>query len=101
MEFNAAWTCGIINSSEQHPRIYAIYELWYTIVDVAAALSFVVGSFLFLSEETKSLGTWLFIAGSFFFLMKPIIRLLREARYLALGDVGTLAKRAGWNPNRE
>lgn len=90
---------GAETRSSRNKEIYAAYELWYTIVDVAAALCFVVGSVLFLSEATKTTATWFFIVGSFFFLMKPIIRLLREARYLADGDVDILAKRAGWRPD--
>lgn len=84
------------HSSSRNKRIYALYELWYTVVDVAAAVCFVVGSFLFLGESTKTLATWLFIVGSIFFLTKPIIRLLREARYYEDGDVDVLARRAGW-----
>ncbi len=85
------------NRSEAHKRVYAAYELWYTVVDVAAAISFVSGSFLFLSESTRTAGTWLFIFGSIFFLLKPIIRLARELRFVAMGDVETLAERAGWS----
>lgn len=85
------------NRSEEHQRVYAAYELWYTAVDVAAAVSFVAGSLLFLSETTQTAGTWLFVAGSIFFLMKPVIRLMRELRFVALGDVKTLAERAGWS----
>jgi hypothetical protein len=84
--------------SQESKRIYAVYEIWYTVVDVTAAVSFLVGSFLFLGDASKTAGTWLFIIGSFFFLMKPVIRLLREVRFLALGDVDTLAHRAGWRP---
>jgi hypothetical protein len=92
---------GVKTRSSRNKRIYAVYELWYTIVDVAAALSFVAGSFLFLSESTQNLATWLFIVGSIFFLMKPVIRLMREAGYLADGDVDVLAKRAGWTSKDE
>lgn len=58
-------------------RIYAAFELWYTIVDVGAAVSFLAGSILFLSEDTKTAGTYLFIGGSLLFLLKPAIRLMR------------------------
>ena len=40
------------NKSARHKRIYAMYELWYTIVDFIAATSFLVGSFLFFSKST-------------------------------------------------
>ena len=83
--------------SEEHKKVYAFYELCYTVVDVGAAVSFVIGSFLFLSDDTQTVGTWLFIVGSFLFLMKPLIRLARETKYLALGETNVLAKRAGWS----
>lgn len=82
--------------TEQRKRIYAAFELWYTIVDVGAAVSFLAGSLLFLSEDTKTVGTYLFIGGSVLFLLKPAIRLTREANYAASGDFDTLAHRAGW-----
>ena len=82
--------------SEHRKRIYAAFELWYTAVDVGAAISFLVGSLLFLSEETKTIGTYLFIGGSLLFLFKPTIRLMRESKYAASGEIGTLANRAGW-----
>jgi hypothetical protein len=86
--------------TERRKRIYAAYELWYTVVDVGAAICFLAGSLLFLSEETKAFGTYLFIAGSVLFLMKPAIRLLREVRYAANGEIDTLAHRSGWNEPR-
>jgi hypothetical protein len=90
---------GVKTRSSRNKRIYAVFELWYPIVDVAAALSFVAGSFL--SESTQTLATWLFIVGSIFFLVKPVIRLMREAGYLADGDVDVLAKRARWTSKDE
>ena len=89
------------HSSTRNERIYAVYELWYTVVDVAAAVLFLVGSFLFLSESTRTIATWLFIVGSIFFLAKPVIRLMRETRYFEDGDVDVLARRAGWKRDEE
>ena len=82
--------------SPTRERIFALYELWYTLVDFAAAISFLIGSVLCLNEATRSIGTYFFLVGSVFFVMKPAIRLLREARRAALGDTETLARRAGW-----
>lgn len=90
------WRYHDPGETERRKQIYAAYELWYTVVDVGAAVSFLAGSVLFLSDATKTAGTYLFIAGSVFFLLKPAIRLMREARYAAHGDVDSLAKRAGW-----
>jgi hypothetical protein len=84
-----------------HKRIYAMSELLHTLVDVAAALCFLTGSILSLSDETKAIATWFYIVGSVFFLLKPIIRISREVRYAALGDVDALARRAGWSRVRD
>ena len=97
MKFARLFQPNARNRSEEHQRVYAAYELWYTAVDVAAAVSFVAGSLLFLGETTRTAGTWMFVAGSVFFLLKPVIRLMRELRFVALGDMKTLAERAGWS----
>lgn len=81
------------NRSENHKRIYALYEVWYTTVDFAAALSFVVGSVLFFWESTQTAATWLFLIGSFCFALKPTIRLLRELKFLEMGKLDRLAER--------
>lgn len=86
--------------TEHRKRIYAAFELWYTIVDVGAAVSFLAGSILFLWEGTKTVGTCLFIGGSALFLLKPAIRLMRESKYAASGEIDTLARRAGWVSGR-
>ncbi|MCO6387064.1 YrhK family protein [Aliihoeflea sp. 40Bstr573] len=95
------WTYHDPGQSARRKEIYAAYELWYTVVDVGAALSFLAGSILFLSDATKTLGTYLFIVGSALFLMKPAIRLTREAQYAAHGDADTLARRVGWQSSTE
>lgn len=78
--------------SERNRRIYALYEIWYTAVDFAAAGCFVAGSVLMLAE-TRPAATWLFLLGSLLFAAKPTIRLLRELRYLRDGDIETLIRR--------
>ena len=90
------WRYHDPGETQRRKEIYAAYELWYTIVDVGAAVLFLAGSILFLSDVTKTVGTYLFIVGSVLFLLKPAIRLMREAQYAAHGDVDSLAKRAGW-----
>lgn len=72
--------------SSRHEKIWAQYEILYTVVDFAAALMFVVGSVLFFFPDTTYEATWLFLVGSIFFAMKPTIRLVRELQYLAIGD---------------
>lgn len=84
------------NRTPRNRRLYAAYEIGYTAVDTIAALSFLGGSFLFLSESTRPAGTWLFVVGSFFFAMKPTLRLVREMHYAAIGRTDHLARRAEW-----
>lgn len=70
--------------SEKHKKIYAYCELAYTLVDVSAAVLFIVGSILFFSENTTYLGTWLFLVGSILFGLRPTIKLFREFAYLRM-----------------
>ncbi|GAA0589603.1 YrhK family protein [Actinomadura livida] len=54
------------------------YETLSIANDFGAALLFLVGSVLFLSESTVRTGTWLFVVGSVMFLLRPTIRLSRR-----------------------
>ncbi len=74
-------------------RCYALYEIAYTAVDFSAALSFIVGSIMFFSEDWMVPGTWLFLVGSILFACKPSIRLWREIHLFASGKVDILASR--------
>ncbi len=82
------------HASREHVRLYAFYELLFTIVDFSAAFLFIIGSILFFNEDTTYAGTWLFLVGSIFFGLKPCIRLVREWRLLQMGEIETLAGRA-------
>ncbi|TPW27579.1 YrhK family protein [Pararhizobium mangrovi] len=79
--------------SGEHKRLFAIYEVWYTVVDFLAAFLFLVGSVLFFWKSTETIAIWMFVVGSFFFALKPTIRLARELHYMALGDYSFLAQR--------
>lgn len=79
--------------SHEHRRIYALYEVWYTVVDFTAAFAFLAGSVLFFWESTQFGATWFFVVGSICFALKPTIRLARELRYLEMGEIDELAKR--------
>jgi uncharacterized membrane protein len=81
------------NASPRTQRIYALFEIVYTIVDFAAAVFFVIGSVMFLSEDWQQTGTWLFIFGSLMFAAKPGLRLMREIKLASLGDTEDLADR--------
>ncbi len=79
------------NRSPEHKRIYAFYEILYTINDFGAAVLFVVGSVLFFNEDTTRAGSWLFLVGSIMFGLRPAIKLARELKYLKMGDYEKLA----------
>lgn len=75
-------------------RVYAAYEIAHTAVDFLAAISFLVGSILFFSDDTQYQATWLFVVGSVFFCLKPTLRLTREIHLWRMGRMETLARRA-------
>lgn len=52
------------------------YETLSIANDFLIAIWFLVGSVMFLSPEWTETGTWLFILGSFQFLIRPTIRLI-------------------------
>ncbi len=81
------------NDSDRTRRIYAAYELAYTLVDFGAAVCFLIGSVLFFWAAYETPAVWLFVIGSTLFLAKPAIRLARELRLLAEGDYDDLADR--------
>lgn len=85
-----------IDHRQRGPRqraVYASYEILFTVVDFVAALTFVVGSIMFLSEAWTRTGTWFFIVGSFCFAAKPTIRLVREVHLVRMGNAADLADR--------
>ena len=81
------------HKSAHAKRIYALFEIVYTAVDFMAALMFLIGSVMFLSDNWQTFGTWLFIIGSVLFATKPTLRLVRELKLAALGDTDDLAQR--------
>lgn len=81
------------SDSPHHARVYAAFEIAYTSVDFTAALTFVIGSVMFLSEEWTRTGTYLFIVGSICFALKPTIRLWRELKLAAMGNPEDVASR--------
>ncbi len=81
------------SKSAEHQRIYALFEVWYTAVDFTAAFSFIIGSVLFFWKSTQVPATWLFVIGSICFALKPTIRLMRELKYLRMGDYSDLVQR--------
>ena len=80
--------------SNKHREIYAVYELAYSLVDLSAALLFIIGSVMFFSESWQTSGTWCFLVGSILFGVKPSLRFAREVHYLMVGKTLKQAHRA-------
>ena len=89
------------DASHRHRQIYSAYEIAYSAVDLLAAVLFIVGSFLFLYDETVKAGTWLFIIGSVFFAARPAVRLARELHLAGLGDEETGNSSNNQSPEQE
>ena len=79
--------------SHDSRRIYALFEIAYTIVDFIAAFSFLIGSILFFWAKYETPAVWLFVIGSVCFCLKPTIRMIRELKLLEMGDTDDLADR--------
>lgn len=61
-------------------KLYAIFEILYTMVDFFAAVSFTIGSVIFLYPKLMHAATWFFIVGSLLFALKPTIRVIGEIK---------------------
>lgn len=61
--------------------IHERLEKLHIVNDYCSAITFLVGSVLFLYEKYQLAATWLFIVGSVFFLIGPILRTLNK-RYV-------------------
>lgn len=89
------------NSSRQHNRVYARFEIAHTLADFLAAVCFVIGSVMFFFEAWQTPGTWLFLIGSLLFALKPSLRLAREITLYRMGDMDDLAQAAQWEGKAE
>lgn len=65
-------------ASDRHAKIYGRYEKVYTLVEFAAAASFIIGSVLFFYPSQLILATWFFLVGSIMFAIRPTVRVLRQ-----------------------
>jgi len=54
------------------------YQVLARVNDILTGLWFLIGSFLFLSESTKLVGTIFFIVGSAELLIRPVIQIVRD-----------------------
>ncbi len=82
------------NRNEHTRRVYAQYELVYTLVDFLAAFLFIIGSIMFFYPKWVDTGTWMFLVGSIFFAAKPTVRMTREIKLYRMGKLEDLANRA-------
>ena len=64
------------------------YEVLSIVNDIMVAVWFIVGSVLFFSEQTTTIGTWLFLVGSVQLLIRPVIRLSRHVHLRRLNARG-------------
>lgn len=65
------------------------YEVMSIVNDILIAVWFVIGSILFFSPETSTVGTWLFLLGSVQLLGRPVIRLIRHTHIQRVGSAPT------------
>jgi uncharacterized membrane protein YgdD (TMEM256/DUF423 family) len=73
--------------SHRHRATFAAFEIAHTLADFGAAIMFIIGSIMFFFDAWQTMGTWLFLIGSILFACKPSLRLARELRLVAMGDV--------------
>jgi hypothetical protein len=82
------------NISKLHEKLYAAYELAFTLVQVTAGAMFLVGSWMFFYKAYENAAIWLFVIGSALFVIGPSLKLVRELHYALIGDYEDLAERA-------
>ena len=66
-------------------RIRGRYEVISILNDILVAIWFIIGSILFFSESTATIGIWLFLLGSIELLIRPAIRLARRLHLTRIG----------------
>ncbi len=68
----------LYQAGPKHVAVYGLYEKIYTVIDLVAALAFVIGSVMFFFPAWQITGTWFFLIGSLCFAARPLVRFLRE-----------------------
>lgn len=66
--------------SHKHRQTTRRYEIFRTLVEFLAAVSFIAGSILFFYDSLQTEATWLFLIGSILFAVRPTIRMVMEFR---------------------
>lgn len=69
---------GNATASPRHEEVHKRYQRVYTLVDFAAAMTFVVGSVLFFFDSQQLPATWAFLVGSILFAARPTVSVARE-----------------------
>lgn len=80
--------------STRHRKLYAAYELVFTIIEFTAGMLFLVGSWMFFYASLQNPAIWCFVIGSACFVIGPSLKLAREVHYAMIGDFEDLAERA-------
>ena len=71
-------TEGVRFVTPRHREVYVAYGTVYDCVDALAAIMFIIGSVLFFKTATVTAGTWLFLIGSVFFAVRPVVHVVRD-----------------------
>ncbi len=84
MSDSTASTPWMLRLGQHELLIRQRYEVLSIINDVLIAAWFIVGSILFFSPSTTTLGTWMFLLGSIELVIRPAIRLTRQVHLVRL-----------------
>ena len=71
-------------ATPSHEELVRRYELFRTVVEFLAAVTFIIGSVFFFYDSLLFAGTWLFLVGSVLFAVRPTIRLALELHLASL-----------------
>lgn len=66
------------NTPQRSERLTMIYKALYQLNDVVLGIIFLIGSFLFFSDNTVTIGTVLFVIGSIQMTVRPLIALSHD-----------------------
>ena len=66
------------NTPQRSERLTMIYKALYQLNDVVLGIIFLIGSFLFFSDTTVTIGTVLFVIGSIQMTVRPFIALSHD-----------------------
>ncbi|MDG0843721.1 YrhK family protein [Staphylococcus equorum] len=61
------------NTPQKSERLTMIYKALYQLNDIVLGIIFLIGSFLFFSDTTVTIGTVLFVIGSIQMTVRPLI----------------------------